>query len=567
MAVIGGSMLTSCSDSYMEKLNTDETKAEKLDPNAQLTTGLLQTYGDFGMMDAYRCYVTGFTQYYAGGWNVSNYAGAVHADNDMMRTIWDQLYNVSIKNLVDAIYNTDDRPNLNAALHIHRAYLMAVLTDTYGDVPCTEAGLGFLEGIANPKYDTQKDIYYWIFDELETAINQLGTGNDRITGDVTSLAGDVDAWKRYANSLRMRYAMRLSKADPEKAKAEFLKALNAPCGYIDNLSQNAYVKYIDGPFTLYDGSRDLDFRVNALGEMLYGQDSDSPTFVSRTLFDFMKDNNDPRLYRICRHYINNKRSAVAADDAGNYDVTDEVVAYQNSEKGQLPEGQSYACNIGAAWWHNWVNAPANEDIPTLAALVAQDPEGGYDQSNYNARMLRPFLSIKLTKAECPGILMTNAETNFLLAEAAVMGWIDGEWLPYCKKGVEASLKSMNEFYGIKKITDEEIGTYIENLPFVENPLECINTQAWIHHLMNPAEGWANLRRSDYPVLEDRYKYDRWTGDFTYDDDNLQTPTRLKYPNLEAKYNTQNYQEALSRMGGTDDWHHRVWWDVEDCKVK
>lgn len=50
-----------------------------------------------------------------------------------------------------------------------------------------------------------------------------------------------------------------------------------------------YVIYTDGPFTLYDGSRDLDFRVNALGEILYGQDPTSPTFVCSTLYDILKD--------------------------------------------------------------------------------------------------------------------------------------------------------------------------------------------------------------------------------------------------------------------------------------
>ena len=77
--------MTACSDSYMEKLNTDESKASSIEPSAQLTTALLQTYGDFGMMDTYRSYITGFTQHFAGGWNVSNYAGSVHAQDDQMR--------------------------------------------------------------------------------------------------------------------------------------------------------------------------------------------------------------------------------------------------------------------------------------------------------------------------------------------------------------------------------------------------------------------------------------------------------------------------------------------------
>ncbi|MBR6287007.1 MAG: SusD/RagB family nutrient-binding outer membrane lipoprotein [Bacteroidaceae bacterium] len=577
LPVIG---MTSCSDSYMEELNTDKTKAETLNPNTQLTTGLLQTYGDFGLMDAYRCYVTGFTQHFAGGWNVSNYGGAVKSDNDMMRSIWDEYYNVAIKNMVDAISRSENMPNVNAILRIHKVYIMSVLTDTYGDIPCSEAGLGYLKHIANPKYDKQEDIYNWFFDELEACINQLGEG-DRVTGDVTSYSGDVNLWKKYANSLRMRFAMRISDVNPQKAQEEFEKALNAPCGYIKTLDENAYVKYIDGPFTLYDGARELDFRVNALGEMLYGQDASSPTFVCATFYEMMKQNNDPRLYRICRFYNNVKRGEASADETGNLDFTDEVITYMNSAVGVLEEGYSYACVPGAAWYSNakpkaadcsilskWVelNAANLETyFPKLKRLIDEDPNGGYNTNNYHNRMLRPFLSIKLEKGNTPGILMTNAEVEFLLAEAKMLGWnVEGSVESHYNTGVRASMQMLNAYYDIDPISDEEINSYIAAHPVgttEEAQKERINTEAWILHTMNPAEAWANMRRSDYPYIIDRSKYE--VSDFTSDDNNLTTPVRLKYPSLEAKYNKANYEEALSRMGGKEDWHHRVWWDTKE----
>lgn len=55
----------------------------------------------------------------------------------------------------------------------------------------------------------------------------FGTGTDRISGDVTSMGGDVAQWKKYANALRMRYAMRISDVNPQKAKEEFEKAVVA----------------------------------------------------------------------------------------------------------------------------------------------------------------------------------------------------------------------------------------------------------------------------------------------------------------------------------------------------
>lgn len=566
--------LSSCSAKYLSDINTDKTKPTSINPNAQLTTGLLQTYGDFSVMDTYRCYITGFTQYYAGGWNVSNYAGAVHADNDMMSRLWDQFYSVGIKNIVDAIYNSRELPNVNAILRIHRVYMMSVLTDTYGDVPCMEAGLGKLEGIANPKYDTQESIYNWFFEELKACIDQIMKNEkvELVTGDVTNYGGNALMWAKYANSLRLRFAMRISDVNPQKAQAEFAAALADPAGIITISQENAFVKHIDGPFTLYDGARDLDFRVNALNEMLYGQDATSPTFICHTLFWRMKKTNDPRLYRICRHYINTKRSQIKADNVGNHDLTDDVVAYQNSEKGQSnqqSQAPGFACYVGAAWYSDWVNNPAEGDIPGLDKLVAEDPEAGYNKSNFDARLLRPFLALELEQGDCPGILMTSAEVHFLLAEAASKGWtVPGTVEENYVKGVTDAMLLLNEYYKITPISIEEIEDYLAANPVgstAEKQKEAINTQAWILHLTNPSEGWANLRRSDYPVMDDRSKYK--IKDFTSDSDNLTTPLRLRYPNLESKYNKQSYEEAVARIeGGVDDWHKPVWWDVKPTNV-
>ena len=163
----------------------------------------------------------------------------------MTRRVWDRYYEIGIKNLVDAIHKSTDKANLNAALRIHRVYLTAVLADTYGDVPCSEAGLGYISGISTPKYDTVEELYSWFFEELDACEKQLGTGTDHISGDVTSMGGDVAQWKKYANALRMRYAMRISDVNPQKAKEEFEKAVAA--GAIASAADDAYIKYADSP--------------------------------------------------------------------------------------------------------------------------------------------------------------------------------------------------------------------------------------------------------------------------------------------------------------------------------
>lgn len=554
--------LSACSDSHMEEINTDETKVTNLDPNAQLTTSLLQTYGDFSLMDTYRNYITGFTQHFAGGWNVTNYAGAVHHEDDIARRIWDRYYEVAIKNLVDAIHKSEDKANLNAALRIHRVFLLSVLADTYGDIPASEAGLGYISGISTPKYDTVEEIYNWFFEELSACEAQLGTGSDRISGDVTSLGGEAAKWKKYANSLRMRYAMRISDVNPQKAQKEFEAAVGA--GYIASAADDAYIKYSDSPFTYYDGANDYDFRTNALGEILYGQDPSSPTFISSTLFYQMQNTSDPRLYRICRHYYNIKRSQVKPDKEQNIDLTDEVLAYfKRAGIGEEP------CNTGAAWYENWMNVAETKEFPTLQKWADNDANT-YDNSDYRARLMRPCLNIDFEMPSCPGILFTYAEAELLLAEAKTKGWnVGGKAESHYEAGVRAAMEMLNNYYlTSNKISSDEIDSFLARNPLSDNPKEAINTQAWILHLMNPSEAWANMRRSDYPAVLDRSRLGTFPGDgFVYDDPDLSMPTRLRYPELEGQYNSINYHAAIERMGGTDDWHKSLWWDKGTLNVQ
>lgn len=556
-----GVAMTSCSDDTLSNINTDKTKVSNLDPNAQLTTALLQTYGDFSLMDTYRNYITGFTQHFAGGWNVTNYAGSNFAEDDISRRIWDRYYEISIKNLVDAIHKSEDKPNLNAALRIHRVYLTAVLADIYGDVPASEAGLGYIAGISTPKYDTVEELYNWFFEELTACEALLGTGTDNISGDVTSMGGDVAQWKKYANALRMRYAMRISDVNPQKAQDEFEKAVAA--GAISSAADDAYIKYADSPYTYYDGANDYDFRTNALSEILYGQDATSPTFVSSTLFYQMQRTNDPRLYRICRHYYNIKRSQVKPDKEENIDLTDEVLAYfERTQTGEEP------CNPGAAWYSDWMNVPATSELPTLQKKADMDANT-YDNSDFRARAMRPHLNIDFEMPNTPGDLMSYAEVEFLLAEAKTKGWnVSGDAESHYEAGVRASMQLLNNHYlTSNKISDDEINAFIAHNPLGENPKETINTQAWILHMMNPSEAWANMRRSDYPAILDRTRLGIFTNGFTYTDADMTMPNRLRYPELEAQYNSANYKAAIERMGGTDNWHSKLYWDKNNINVQ
>jgi hypothetical protein len=122
-------MGASCSsDDTMTSINTDPSKAPSIDPNAQLTTAELQTYGDLGMVEIYRNYLYAFDQQLMGCWNTTNYGGHHTVDNNEMSRIWTSLYPTAIKNIVDAIEHADSKPNLKAVASVYRVYLMSVIS-------------------------------------------------------------------------------------------------------------------------------------------------------------------------------------------------------------------------------------------------------------------------------------------------------------------------------------------------------------------------------------------------------------------------------------------------------
>jgi hypothetical protein len=198
LLVVSALFIGGCSDEYLENLNTDPSKASTIDPNAQLTTAQLQTYGDLGMVEIYRNYLFAFNQHLMGAWNTTNYGGRHTVDNNEMSRIWTSFYTNAIKNLTDGLVRTADAPdkvNIHSALRIYRVYMMSLITDIYGDAPYSEAGMGYLGSKFNPRYDTQEEIYNDFFTELTAAVDAFDSSKDRITGDVI-FNGNLDKWKK-----------------------------------------------------------------------------------------------------------------------------------------------------------------------------------------------------------------------------------------------------------------------------------------------------------------------------------------------------------------------------------
>lgn len=540
-----GCLFSSCSDDYMEDLNTDPSKAPSIDPNAQLTTAQLQTYGDLGEVEIYRNYHYGFTQQLMGCWNTTNYGGHHTIDNNEMCRIWTSFYPNAVKNLVDGIYRTSEdasKNNINAALRIYRVYMMSLITDVYGDCPYSEAGLGFLDEKYNPRYDAQEEIYSDFFVELKAAASQLSSAGDRLTGDII-FGGDINKWKKLANSLRMRYAMRISNVAPDKARIEFEDALNSDGGIMTSAGDDALIKYMDIAFSFGQESYS-DYRGNAMSQLWFGNDpANNPSYICSTFFNQLKDTNDPRCYQVCRFYYDGLMSATKPD--GRIDLTDEILS-----KGIKME----PCDPGTYSWDNW---PAGYKSDILSEMAANNPSIDPNM----AREVRPKLASAFLKGDCPGVVMTYAEVSFLLAEATLNGWVTNDNAEsYYKKGVRAAMDFLSDNYDTEKVSTEEFENYMAANPFgytTEQKRVNINTQAWIHHFTNPNECWANLRRSGFPRLKSPEAY----GQGAYLTGGVEIPVRLCYPVLESSYNKQGYDEALDRMGGSNSWNIPLWWDV------
>ena len=539
----------SCSDEYMENMNTDPSKAATIDPNAQLTTAQLQTYGDLSMMEIYRNYHYAFTQQLMGCWNTTNYGGRHTLDNNEMSRIWTSFYTQSLKNIIDAQYRTAEdaeKVNINSVLRIYRVYLMSIITDTYGDAPFSEAGLGFLEGKFNPKYDKQEDIYNAFFLELEDAINKIDPTKDKVTGDLI-YAGDVTKWQQLANSLRLRFAMRISNVNPTKAQTEFENALAANGGVITDASSDALIKYMTIAFS-FGQEAYSDYRGNSLSQLLFGYDpANNPSYLCSTFFNQLYNSGDPRTFKISRCYYDGLMSATSPDN--RVDITQEMI-----EKGIDFSPR----DPGSYSWEPW---PTGYDSDICKELAVNNPS----VTATMAREVEPKLANNFLKSDNPGVVMTSAEVKFLMAEATVKKWNVGSALAedLYKQGVRAAMDFLTDNYGCTATTDAEFDAFIQGrgtFGHTDNQkLEAINTQAWILHFTNPAECWANVRRSGYPKLKSPAEY----GFGQYLTGGTEIPVRLCYPVLESSYNKKSYNEAIERMGGTDNWHSLLWWDTEN----
>lgn len=141
-----------------------------------------------------------------------------------------------------AAANFGSNKNQIAIARILKAFYFWQITDTWGDIPYSLA----LKGKGDIAYDGQDAIYKDLIKELKEAVAQFDAGLT-VKGDIL-YSGNTDKWKKFANSMRLLIALRMSKVDPTTGKSEFASALADPGGVIDVAADNASLKPPGGTY-------------------------------------------------------------------------------------------------------------------------------------------------------------------------------------------------------------------------------------------------------------------------------------------------------------------------------
>ena len=301
---------------------------------------------------------------------------AIRPDN--INGYWSGLYSGGLEDLATIIQQNDAKtaPNLVGPALVMKSWTFGAMTDIWGDIPYSEANLG--DVTKPPKYDSQQSIYTGLDTDLKAASDMLpGTGASYGTADLI-YKGNGTEWKKFANSLRLRYALRLSKVDPTTAKTRAAAAVAA--GVFTSNADNALLVYPG------DGTNNSPIWSN------YQTRDDQ--HVSKTLIDVLKS-----------LYI-----TVGATGDTTFD----------------PRLAIYADPIASS---------PNKPLYVGAPNGLQDDDAIAIGINNTSR-----LGSVWRQPATPSVLMNYAEVAFYEAEAAARGWISGDPATFYNAGITASMQ-------------------------------------------------------------------------------------------------------------------------------
>ena len=524
-------MLTSC-DADLTELNVNPNGVDPaiVNPNLLVPTIIVATATPYLEM-SYEGDLAGVMQYV----QKSGWGGGLNNYDWRVQRNWDNWYTNlrNAKHLYERSIEEDMEFQQGIAL-IMRAFNFGYIADSWGDAPYTSA-LNALEGRQEdyfPVFDSQEAIYKGIIDELKRANELLSKPAANYSGinpnaDIL-YNGNPSMWRKYANSLMLRYYMRVSEKLPDLAKAGIEEIISNPSQYpiFTSISDDATMDFIGSTNsdswpanTAYDPSESSFDRIQ----------------LCAGLRDVLVDFNDPRL----AVWFNKVRVPIKVSEAYGNDVIVDGIRY-------LHPNHMAANNMVIYDKDNWI-----EDIENNKVLIDTMEYVGvpiaYTRGDASSFNLNPVPIQGGPNVHCSALsniykgakgsllkarLTSYAEVCFILAEAAQKGWSVGSQEEWYRKGIQASLDT----WGVGSHFNSYIAT--EGVLF-NGSLEQIIVQKWVANWTVAHESWCDWRRTGYPVLSIGTKGLRQA-----------MPLRFQYGGNEISRNFNNYSDAIGRYQQT-----------------
>lgn len=378
---------------------------------------------------------------------------------------WREEWNGAVRlvkdiNQMKVLAEQANQPQYLALAHINKVYILSLVTDAYGDIPYDEAGMGNVDGFEFATFQKQEEVYQRMLADLETANGLLANlpSGSSISRDIL-YNGDLQKWRKFANSLKVRILMRQSaKADVAQQVAAIFNDANRYPVFTDvtdaatlvyNNSSDFYRWYIQNPFS--DGSG-VDFSDNAR--------------VSVVMMDLLKKGADPRL-TVYAAPTRNSFLANANDPAKPLEYRGQATGLSAAEQ----EAFYASSGFGEA------------DFSVIGRRIRQD----------NRAFLMSYAELLLLKAEAIQRNMgVTGEVEFVYKQAVNASF--DKW-----KQVGSQTHAQNPF-----ISDSQREAYWENAANHYQPangLRMIAEQYFMDSFLNGFEGWASWRRTGIPEIK------------------------------------------------------------------
>lgn len=502
-------------------------------------------------------------------------------------------------------------PNLVQVARIWRAYLLSEMSDTFGPMPT-----GGFQGV-NPDFKDVKSVYYYLLDELKDASGKLDMAiqnPDGLNKQDPAYGYDYAKWRKYANSLRMRLAMRLSEVDPAKAKTEF-EAAAATNDFIATADQTFQVAEqpdsYNGLSSIYRKqfswmSLPISTTYNNLTVGLGGiKTADLVPAVASAVKPadwagqkfpdyFPTTTNDPA----AGYWFNGMPYTI---DPRAYKVF------------SIPGDISNALNINYGSTVAALNDASGKAVKEIDAKstwnAKTDGDWGVKGSKnalIDAFSAKPTLNLKYRGGNNSRVFFGPWETYFLLAEAAERGWATpmsaqvayetgisksfeyngaalGSYLTstdYNRVGTSVSWTNTTEPPATHMMNYEDGMTGAQGTVAVKYPVNNlyksgtlkndhmtkILTQKFIAQTpWLPLETWSDHRRLGLPFFENPMVEKPMPSlpALTASNYNMSSvkflPQRVKYPSSLKNSNSTGYSQAVSALGGADEVLTPLWW--------